>query len=251
MEHDARLTRIRKLLAMAEDSGVTPAEAEAFTTKAAELMAAYGIDRAMLAAADPSTDVVGERVVVIDRPYAKDKAQLLYYVAEALRCKTVWRTRYDNGVRVQSMHLFGYRSDLDRVDLLYTSLLVQAANALAVTVIPPWEHPAAFRRSWLVGFATAIHRRLKAAERKAEQHAETAHSEGRSVALVLADRRAVVDRVRAERYPNLRTGQARSLSGGGHAAGFAAGQRADLGANNAGVRGRSAMGGQIGMGGGS
>ncbi len=43
---NAQLERIRKLLAKAEARGVTPAEAEAFTAKAAELMARYGIDRA-------------------------------------------------------------------------------------------------------------------------------------------------------------------------------------------------------------
>ncbi|MGH3122965.1 MAG: DUF2786 domain-containing protein, partial [Streptosporangiaceae bacterium] len=40
--------RVRKLLAKAEAQGVTPAEAEALTAKAAELMARYGIDRALL-----------------------------------------------------------------------------------------------------------------------------------------------------------------------------------------------------------
>jgi cytosine/adenosine deaminase-related metal-dependent hydrolase len=43
------LERVRKLLAKAEAQGATPAEAEALTAKAAELMARYGIDRALLA----------------------------------------------------------------------------------------------------------------------------------------------------------------------------------------------------------
>src|ERR1700753_123656 len=47
------LERVRKLLAKAEDASVTPAEAEALTAKAAELMARYGIERALLAAARP------------------------------------------------------------------------------------------------------------------------------------------------------------------------------------------------------
>ena len=36
------LDRVRKLLAQAEDDSVTPAEAQAFTAKAAQLMAKYG-----------------------------------------------------------------------------------------------------------------------------------------------------------------------------------------------------------------
>ena len=50
------LDRVRKLLAKAEDEGCTPEEAEALTAKAAELMARYGIDRALLGALRPETD---------------------------------------------------------------------------------------------------------------------------------------------------------------------------------------------------
>ena len=71
------LAKVRKLLAKAEDPATTPAEAEAYTAKAAALMAAYGIDRALLALADPTLDVVGDLVVVLERPYAADKADLL------------------------------------------------------------------------------------------------------------------------------------------------------------------------------
>jgi len=59
------LERVRKLLAKAESAGTTPPEAEALTAKAAELMAKYGIDRALLAAARPETDQPGDRVIVI------------------------------------------------------------------------------------------------------------------------------------------------------------------------------------------
>jgi hypothetical protein len=64
------LERVRKLLAKAEAAGVTPAEAQAqaLTAKAAELMAKYGIDRALLAAARPETDKPGDRVIDIPNP---------------------------------------------------------------------------------------------------------------------------------------------------------------------------------------
>ncbi len=51
---NALLERVRKLLAKAESAGVTDPEAEALPAKAAELMARYGIDRALLAAARPA-----------------------------------------------------------------------------------------------------------------------------------------------------------------------------------------------------
>ena len=82
----ALLDRVRKLLAKAENEAVTPAEAEALTAKAAELMARYGIDRARLAAAQPHTDKPGNRVIDVDNPWAAVKAHLLTGLATALRC---------------------------------------------------------------------------------------------------------------------------------------------------------------------
>src|SRR5207248_1452668 len=67
----ALLGRVRKLLAKAEAEGVTPAEAEALTAKAAELMARYGIDRALLAAARPDTDRPADRVIDVPNPWSR------------------------------------------------------------------------------------------------------------------------------------------------------------------------------------
>ncbi|MGV9980843.1 DUF2786 domain-containing protein, partial [Micromonospora wenchangensis] len=149
---EAMLSKVRKLLAQAEDPACTPAESAAFTAKATELIARYGVDRALLAARDPTTDPVGDRVVDVVAPYARDKAGLLAAVADPLRCRCV---RRPDGSGF-TLHLFGFASDLERVDLLFTSLLVQAAHGLAGTAVPPGEQPAAFRRSWLAGFARVI-----------------------------------------------------------------------------------------------
>lgn len=224
---DGRLARVRKLLAKAEDPAVTPEEAETYTAKAAELIAAYGIDRAMLAALDPDSDVPGDRRLDVDAPYARDKAELLWTVARSCRCKGVLKTSH---TRQLTMHLFGYGSDLERLELLFTSLLVQLANGLAATPVPAWEHAAAFRRTWILGFTVAIARRLAEAEERAAATAqEAAPSQGRSVALVLADRSDVVERQLKDAYPVTRPARDRFLTGGGYHGGYAAGQRADLG----------------------
>ena len=109
---EAILVKVRKLLAKAEDEACTPAEAEAFTAKAAELIAKYGIDAALLADTEPETDRVGDRVIVLDAPYALDKACLLFSVAGPLRCRCVRRTRYPYGRKELSVHLFGFGADL-------------------------------------------------------------------------------------------------------------------------------------------
>jgi hypothetical protein len=228
---DWALTKIRKLLAKAEDSAATADEAEVYNAKASELMAAYGIDRALLAAADPDSDIVGDRVVVVEAPYARDKASLLSGIAHEMRCRTVLRTRYRDGVKELSLHLFGYDSDLLRTDILYTSLLVQASIGMVRAATPVGESVAAFRRSWLAGFTQAVVRRLAAAERKAAGDAEhdAAGASRGSLALVLADRSVAVGEALAEQYPRLQAGRRRSLSGSGMAEGWAAGQRADIG----------------------
>jgi hypothetical protein len=227
---DVMLDKVRKLLAKAEDPACTAAEAEAFNTKAAELIAKYGVDRAMLAEADPTSDVVGDRVIDLLAPYALDKCSLLSGVAAALRCQSVQRQSRVAGRKDFSMHLFGFASDLDRVELLYTSLLVQASQSLAAQAVPVWENVAAYRRSWLAGFTYAVVTRLRAAETRAAEAPDAAAGPGgRSVALVLADRGAHVQQRVTETYPQLRFAGPRRLAGSGRREGYVAGQRADLG----------------------
>jgi hypothetical protein len=248
-QHDQMLAKIRKLLAKAEDPAATAGEAETYNAKATELMAAYGIDRALLAATDPDSDVVGDRVVVLDAPYARDKASLLSGIAHELRCRSVLRTRYPGRAKELSVHLFGFDSDLLRTDLLFTSLLVQAAVGMARVPVPVGETVAAFRRSWLAGFTHAVVRRLAAAEAKAagEAQCEAEREAGTgdpqtSVALVLADRSVAVDDALSREYPRLRAGRRRSLSGSGMAQGWAAGQRADIGGGRLDRPSRGALG---------
>jgi hypothetical protein len=238
------LAKIRKLLTKAEDPATTPQEAELYTAKATELMAAYGIDRALLAVAEPSLDVVGDRVIDLDRPYAADKADLLGTVAVRLGCRPVRRTRLRAGVKEISLHMFGHQSDLQRVEILFTSLLVQAMHALARTPVPRYDHPAAFRRSWLAGFSQSIGQRLAMAELAAAAQAEDRFAaRGTSAALVLADRSVAVQSARDAAYPVLGRASPRRLSGRGHGRGWAEGQRADLGGTRL-VGGRRALSGR-------
>jgi hypothetical protein len=233
---DTMLEKVRKLLAKAEDPGCTPAEAAALNDKAAQLIAKYGMDAAMLAAANPGVvDPVGDRVVDVLAPYALDKAGLLATVAGALRCRSVRRKVWAGDGYAYTMHLFGFGADLERTELLYTSLLVQASFGMAVEAVPAWESVAAFRRSWLVGFTYAVGKRLGEAEREAADMAEQA-STGPSVALVLADRDSRVDRRVEDAYPRLRPSGRRRLQGSGLEGGYAAGQRADLGTATVGSR---------------
>ena len=228
--NDDKLARIRKLLAQAEDPAATEAEAEAFNAKATELMARHGIDAALLAASDPGREVVGDLVVDLLAPYAYEKGCLGTAVARGLRCSAVLRTSRTRAGTTHSLHLFGHTSDLAMLDLLLTSLLVQGTGELVRRRVPHGEHAAAYRRTWWLGFTSAIATRLAEAEAAAAREAEPAFAAaGSSAALVLADRAAVAEQSAAAAYPRLRTAGPRYLSGGGASDGRAAGQRADLG----------------------
>jgi len=219
----ALLDRVRKLLAKAEAEGVTPPEAEALTAKAAELMARYGIDRARLAASQPDTDRPGSRVIDIDNPWAQVRAHLLAGLAGAMRCQCVLLSTTRPGTRI---HVFGYTSDLERADILYTSLLLQMARGL--TVPAGVRSVRAWRRSWLLGFVTAVISRVKAAEDRAASSPESETPGGPSTALVLADRALVVRRQLEQAYPVTRRTRI-TYSGRGYSDGYAQGQRADIG----------------------
>lgn len=223
-----KLDTVRKLLAKA-DGAATPAEAETYTAKAVELMARHGIDAALLAAADPGRDEIGAQRVAMDDPYSAGKARLLAWTAAALRCRAVLHEA--GGGRVAAVTVFGFASDRERIEMLYTTLLLQAAGELSrLRPRRPGESVAAYRRSWLHGFAVEVHRRLTAAEAVAATTGPApAETNGRSVALVLADRTARVDRAYADAFPGLGRGRRSTLSGSGFAAGAAAGERADLG----------------------
>jgi hypothetical protein len=231
----ALLERVRKLLAKAEAEGVTPAEAEALTAKAAELMARYGIDRALLAAAKPDTDQPANRIIDVDKPWSGVKAHLLGGLASAIRCACVQLPRTGPAGGTTRIHVFGYASDLERAEILYTSLLIQMAHGLAAAEVPSGARSVrAYRRSWLLGYTSAVVTRVREAEARAAATAPREPVTGQSTALVLAGREHVVQRECQQAYPVTRRMRV-TYTGTGYRDGFTEGQRADVGASR--VRG--------------
>jgi hypothetical protein len=221
------LDRVRKLLAKAEGTD-SEAEAEAFNAKAAELIAEYGIDRALAAADGEAKDRIVGKTILLPVPYARDKANLLNCIAGPLRAESIVLATGRSGV---TMRLIGFESDLERIDVLLTSLLMQASRGVLLAYSPKgWESTAAYRRSWLAGFSGAVHHRLKQAESRAAS-VPHARNPGMSTELVLVDRKKQVDKFFRQEYPNTRQVK-RSLSGSGRQDGYVAGQRADLGNKN-------------------
>jgi hypothetical protein len=245
---DRLLDRVRKLLAKAEADGVTAAEAQALTAKAAELMAKYGIDRALLAATRPETDQPGNRIVQLYNPWARVQAHLLCGLADALRCQCILLPAKAG----QRVHVFGYASDIERADVLYTSVLVQMWHGLVAAPVPARaENVRAWRRSWLLGYAAAVIARVRAAEQRAQGAAGEPGRDSSRTALVLADRSMVIRQNVARAYPVTRTARV-TYTGSGYANGYAEGKRADIGTGRVGrPRARALSSGLSGVPGGA
>ncbi|GIJ73654.1 DUF2786 domain-containing protein [Virgisporangium ochraceum] len=199
------LKRVRALLAKAESTSF-PAEAETYTAKAQELIARHSIDEALLDADDPSVVPFARRIGV-DHPYESEKASLLHAVAAANRCHAVWSQ--DLGFST----VFGYDADIDAVDLLYTSLLLQANRAMARAEPGGGKAGRArlktFRRSFLVAFAVRIGERLAETARAAvTEMAGATATEPATLLPVLADRDERVRETMHRVFP--RTTRARS-----------------------------------------
>jgi hypothetical protein len=228
--NDRVLERVRKLLARAEHPSTPPAEAEAMSEKAAELMARHAIDRALIEQSDGGRHTPQRKDVQVLAPYATPKSILLTNVAAPYRVRAIVGS--DNHAGRECI-LVGFASDLAVVELLFTSLLLQASSAM-VLASEGHQRVRAFRHAFLLGYADAVGRRIRAAQQRSE---ESAHSSATSTALVLADRKHEVDRAVTEMFPRLRSFRPSATSGGGVAAGRAAGSRADLTAGRRGVGG--------------
>lgn len=230
------LSRIRALLAKAESTEY-PEEAEALTAKAQQLMAQHSIDEALLAVGQPSKDTPAALRIGVDNPYEGPKTMLLDAVAAANRCRVVWAKEFG------FCTIVGFDADLDGVELLYTSLLVQATSAMnragSKQHLDGASRTKSFRQSFLVAYAARIRERLTAATEQATSDAAAGRhlrEDGTAEQLVpderllpaLAAREEAVDRTVGQMFPKLTAQRVRVSDGEGWAAGRAAADRANL-----------------------
>jgi hypothetical protein len=229
--NDTILARVRKLLDVAEHPNTPAGEADAAAQAAERLIAKYAIDEAMLEAASATRSTPEVQTIVIDAPYATAKTVLISAVAAAHGVRAITHSG-NSPVRVS---LVGFTGDLQLVDLLYTSLLLQATTSLR-------RQPAtgrAFRRAFLIGFAGEVGRRLHTAREDAVASTGTA-----STALVLRDRDQAVEETMREKFPRLRSARLSVSDGRGLSAGRQSGATANLSTGDNQIRGgRTALGG--------
>lgn len=254
---DKILNRVRGLLDKAAATEAEfPDEARAFRDKAMELMAAYGIEQAMLeATGHKAADTIGKLVIDIKNPFSFEKSLLAHRIAESamFNCRTIIN-KY--GRSVLSIEILGHSSDLERVEFLYTLLLVQADTGAAkikadsfcgyYTPRETATQTRALRASYLAGFASEIGVRLAElalhARRQNDQTRAAAGDTGPSAALVVRSRMELVDQAADREFGKTSKTKPRFYDADGMASGRAGGRRADLGQDRFGTRGKALTG---------
>jgi len=226
-------TRVRALLRKAESTEF-PAEAEALTAKAQDLLTRHALDEAMVVGgadgAAPGVVPQGAgpvvRPVPITATYAAGRAQLLAAVAAANRSTVVWDPAASTAMVV------GFGVDLDAVDVLWRSLQAQAELAVAAAGPVTDSRGRSRTRSWRSAFWMAFAQRI--GQRLDEQNratvAEVAEvAVGPSALLpVLASRQRQVDEAVAREFPRVVRRRRRVSNGDGWSAGHAAANAAHL-----------------------
>ena len=255
--------RIAKLLNQAENPGASPAEAEAFMAKAAQLMLEYAIDEQMIAAARGLTvDELVQDEFYYTGIYRNGHRDIAVKAAKHFGLKVVLgRDTYSKPIKLP-LYLAGFRSDVERARLLDTSLQLQCVNAHNQW----WEqNKESFswmdkgltfrtRRDFVMGFAEGVGSKLYEARRaakaeaklhEAERTGETAAAASASVELVLVGRAKRVD----EFYDSVWGGRTRNVSrryasgsGNGRNAGYSAGRNANTNTGAGLAGGRKAIG---------
>ncbi len=218
---DKVLGRVRALLAKAESTDF-PEEAEALSAKAHELMARYAIDHLSVQGGSGP----GLHRIAVDPPYPSAKFLLLGGIARANRCEAVWSKR--EGVAT----VVGFPVDVQTVEILYTSLLIQATTAMLAHGRKA-DHRGrsrtkAFRHSFLLAFGSRIGHRL-AQQTAAAVRDAAAEPAGTGLVPLLTERAAEVDRAVDEAFPRVSRQRISASSVEGIDAGRDAADKADLG----------------------
>ena len=180
-------------------------------------MARHALAAAVVETRGGAPSATAVRRLWLDAPYTSAKSSLVHQVAGANRCRAVGLAALD------LVTLVGHPTDLDTVELLVTSLLVQANRAMAAS--SGGSRARSFRHAFLLSYATRIGERLREAGAAAEEAARA--EAGDALLPVLAARGEEVERTVAELFPRLVT----KRFSVGNTAGWRAGREAADGAS--------------------
>jgi len=267
---DKMLEKVRALMDKAEATNFAE-EAELFMNKAQELLTRYALDEAMLDLVDKTRlnrDKIVTIIMRVGDPHAKARLQLLSAIGKSNDVKIVfggygkWAHLDAEEMKVDSVlfadekdkkrtkngaiaYLTGFSRDIDATVLLFTSLMIQSTREFAKVEVPSYENKYTYYRHFILAFSSAVRTRLIKAKREAVKVAEAdAQEKNETLLPVLVEREKQVQQEYERRWAG-RLGKTRAThvdyGRGGHA-GYAAGNRADVGNVRVGAGGRKALG---------
>lgn len=229
-------TRVRRLMETAQSFTDKGNEALALTyaEKAAALATKHGVEDALNEAFDEVKLNLIRKVVTMGSPYPKHRISLLGTIARTFGCRALKVGR-------NVAEVYGDERDIERVMFIYRVLSIHMLDGVAKARpelperdgdkhwyfksegLTPAETKS-FRVAWIVGYVQVIGERMK--EAYTQTVAESTHT---GAALVLADRRSMVDNFISEMGIKVVSGGKIKVNAAGYTAGREAGAKADLG----------------------
>lgn len=235
------IRKVRGLLETAESYAAAGNDeaAETYTSKAHQLLSKHGLDMAMVKDSGAKPEAVISRTLVAQGKHWIRWSNLAHLVAMSQGVRTIHakvrtdpttKKRYDRYVATV-IDVIGFESDVDAVELLWTSLMVQAASAMdrAMDECPSYVNKWTFQINFLDGFLNVVYDRLRKLRADAVKEREV--EEQGNLLPVLQDRKLRVDEKVNEKYGRLRKGAATGArtSSSGRQAGAVAGRSASIG----------------------
>ncbi len=224
-----KIDLIRKLLAKAEGTS-NEEERDAYNAKATNLMLQYGIEDAMLTAANAerakTEQIISKTIVLQDVPksYSYEYAALVIRIARALGMQGFMLV-----TDRKEPCIVGFESDIKRSLPLLKSLVWQCTDELQRYAIR-WvskNHTMSgtdkynAKRAFIVGFTSAVQKKMTPVVQEAMNKVPGAE-------LVLVDRTKQIEAFMNSTF-NLNMNRGRNYGHSGYDAGHAAGMRADVG----------------------
>jgi hypothetical protein len=192
------LRRVRAMLVKAESTTFED-EADALTAKAQQLMTQHSITRTLAEAEQPQRRPPVVRRMWIDAPYVNAKSLLVAAVASSNHSYSIMSSEWG------FVTLVGHDADLDTIELLTTSLLVQATRAMTASGVHLTRNGVSrtrsFRQSFLIAYAGRIGERLRESATDTETAADT--DRGGALLPVLAARDDALRNAVAAMFPDV------------------------------------------------
>jgi hypothetical protein len=230
--------KITKLLDKAAHEATPEDERESLIAKASELMTAYNIDAAMLAAKTQVFPSPSSKVFYIVPQFVVPKTSLLSAIAKSFSCVAIREKKASANNGVAEIRVFGFENEIIATETIYVSaVLIGMMKSDARR--REGNTSRGFHSSYWLGFSIGVGEQLTAATKSAT---DEALSKNTGTAIVLADRSTLVDRMVKDTYPYITYTKRRYSNSSGFNAGKQDGVNANLRNSNSVGSNRRAIG---------